>query len=350
MSNTSASALDDAFRLTALDSLSVMDYPERFAEDCQLGVSLADGVDLSRFGQIDNVLLCGMGGSAVAGDYLKALFDLYGRCPFSVCRDYEVPNWVGKNTLVICSSFSGNTEETLAAYNAAKLWGAQFICITSGGKMAELAKSNGDLVVRISGGRPPRFAFPWMFLLPLQLLNKLGLLNACSQTDFTAFLKKLKNEWGLQNWSGANFAKQLALKLQGKTAVVYGLGGWQMAVAGRWKAQINENAKEPAFANAFPELNHNEILGWKGVKLEDWAIVTLEGGNESDKMKARRQFLFEQFPSISSSTVVAAGETLLEKMLALTLLGDYVSLYMSVLKGVDPGDIKLLDELKNRLA
>jgi glucose/mannose-6-phosphate isomerase len=347
---TLADRLDNVFILKSLDRKNVFGYAESFPDACRAPIAAAASLDLTSLGGIQNVVLAGMGGSAVAGDYLRALFHEHGTRPFTTSRSYEVPSWVDNQTLLICSSYSGNTEETVSAFLQAKKQRAQVLCITSGGKLQELAGQNGDTVVQVPAGRPPRFAFPWLFLIPHGVVSRLGLLKHRGKTDVVTFLKERRKEWGMPTGAGTNPAKQLALQLLGKTPIIYGLGQWQTAVACRWKTQINENAKLPAFANSFPELTHNEILGWKNANPKDWAIVTLEGGDETEKMKARRQFLQESFPSITTIPVTAPGDTVLEKMLALTLLGDYVSLYLAILDGTNPGDIAMLDELKARLS
>ncbi|HEY3782779.1 MAG TPA: bifunctional phosphoglucose/phosphomannose isomerase [Fimbriimonadaceae bacterium] len=347
---TNADRLDDNDLLLKLDRRHVVGFIERFPVACGSAFRDADRVEIGPFGNVTNIVLAGMGGSAVAGDYLQALFESEGKSPFVTVRDYAVPTWVNQDTLVICSSYSGDTEEAISAYHSAKNRDAQILCISSGGTLSALSAQNGDQLFKVSTNKPPRFAFPRMFVGTYRLLWKLKLLFGEDNTYFLDVLRGCRTAWRIDLWSGNNPAKQLALQLHGKTPIIYGLGNWQTAVAGRWKTQINENAKLPAFANAFPELSHNEILGWKKANPKDWAIVTLEGGDENEKMKARRQFLQEQFPKITIIPVTAPGVTILEKMLALTLLGDYVSFYLAILNGTDPGDITMLTELKNRLA
>jgi len=341
--------LDDGPYIAELDPSHLFALAAAFPDQCAAALQLGAQVGVQHLGQCNAVVLAGMGGSAIAGDYIQSLFDIGGNCPFHVSRDYSIPSWVDGSTLVLCSSYSGNTEETLASYEVAKRARAKILCITSGGRLARLAAKNGDVLLRIPEGQPPRTALPYLFLGPMVALSRLGMLGMAEEPGLSAFLaeqaKGLAPTCPFQN----NPAKQLAVAVNGKTPVVYGLGRWQSAVAKRWKCQINENAKAPCFSNAFPELDHNEILGWKDFdKTGDWFLISLEGGDESVSMKERRRFTFDLVPG-AKRIVVAEGGSVLQKMLYLTIFGDYVSLYLAMLKGEDPGDIALIEELKQSL-
>ena len=303
---------------------------------------------------MQTVVLTGLGGSAAGGDFTRALFDSEGTVPFFVNRDYHLPHWAGAGTLVFCTSYSGNTEETLSAYSDAKAAGCKIIVVTSGGKLAELAKADGHPVILIPSGQPPRTALGYMLIPVVHACHSLGLLAAPPFSDAFLALDQAVVRWGFASAAGQNEAKQIAAQLEGKLSVLYGLGGWQGIVANRWKGQINENAKNMTFANAFPELNHNEILGWvdstsQGV--DDWVLVVLQDGTESLKMKARRDVSLDLIGErCSSIEVTVEGSSLLEKMLCMVLLGDFVSLYLAALNGVDPENIDWLNTLKGELA
>lgn len=339
--------LDDPSAIAALDPSGLFNAVEAFEVQCDFAVTHAASLDIKALeGEYDQVLLVGMGGSAVGGDYLAALFDLYGKCPFLVSRDYSIPRWVNERTLVICSSYSGETRETLAAFNLAMAQHAKVLAVTGGGRLAELA---GKLTLLLRSGMAPRSALGFMLLGPLVILERLGLIELPKDKPVDRFVRMFSVLWGIQNPLKTNPAKQMAVALLGKGVAVYGLGPWQLAVAKRWKAQINENAKAPCFWNAFPEVSHNEILGWVGARPGDWAMVSLEDGTEPAEMRERRRFVFDSFPEISSHIVLAQGKTVLQKMLSLTLFGDYVSLYLAVLNGRDPGDIGWIEESKRLL-
>lgn len=305
-------------------------------------------------GPVKNALLTGLGGSAAGGDFVKALFDDEGSVPFIVNRDYHLPKWVSDESLVYVSSYSGNTEETISAYHDAVQVGARRIVLTSGGKLAELARENGDDLILIPAGQPPRTALGFM-LVPLVVASaKLGLIPEQDFDGVLASLDEAVRRWGIDRPFSENDAKQLGEAMQGAVSVLYGLGGWQAIVANRWKGQINENAKNMTFANAFPELNHNEILGWVKAheqRVGQWLTVVLEDGSESAKMQARRDVTARLIQGVSpTARVHAFGATLLARMLTLVLMGDFVSLYLAALNDVDPENIDAINVLKAELS
>lgn len=301
----------------------------------------------------DSVVLTGLGGSAVGGDFVKALFEAYGKVPFSVNRDYHLPHFVGGKTLVFATSYSGNTEETLSAYADAKKAGASVIAVTSGGKLAELAKADGFPVIIIPGGQPPRTALGFMLIPVIVACEKLGLIPAQDYEGLIKLLEECVQAYRVEEPEITNMTKKLAIHLHGNLGTVYGLGSWQGIVANRWKGQINENSKNMIFANTFPELNHNEILGW--VKAHEqgvnkWLTLVLRDGTESAKMAKRAEVTAELIKNVTEFHYVnAPGKSLLEKMLGLALIGDFVSLYLAALNDVDPENIDHINTLKSEL-
>jgi len=348
-------SLDDASYVLRLDPKDMYGLTCAFPEQCARAQAIAAAVSLPTGGTKPSlVILTGLGGSAAGGDFTKALFDAESTVPFLVNRDYHLPAYVGKDTLVFATSYSGNTEETLSAYADAKKAGAQIICVTSGGKLAEMARADGYPVIQIPGGQPPRTALGFMLVPVIVACGQLGLIPEQDWDKVVAFLKGCVSLWSVDAPSDTNLTKQLALSLQGKLSVIYGAGGWQAIVANRWKGQINENSKNMTFANAFPELNHNEILGWvraheQGV--EHWVAIVLEDGTESAKIKKRIEVTENLIKDVAETFhVLAPGSTLLEKMLGLALYGDYVSLYLAALNGVDPENIDGINILKAELS
>jgi glucose/mannose-6-phosphate isomerase len=226
--------------------------------------------------------------------------------------------------------------------------------VTSGGQLGELADQNGDPLIVIPGGQPPRTALGYMFVPVVVACERLGLLMEQHHEQTFALLDSCISEWGIEQPFDSNPAKRLAQTLHGKLSVLYGLGSWQGLVANRWKGQINENSKNMTFANSFPELNHNEILGWvksDGQGVAAWETVILESGDESEKMKTRAGVTGELIASKSGvHRVRAKGETLYERILSLTFMGDFVSLYLAALNGVDPENIDAINHLKSALA
>lgn len=347
--------LDDLTFVGRLDPKDMLGLTERFPAQCREALAIARRAKLPTLSQRPTLaMLTGLGGSAAGGDFVRAIFEAQGVCPFMVNRDYGLPGYAGPETLLFAVSYSGNTEETLAAYADAKSKGVQVIVVTSGGKLAELAAEAGDPVILVPGGQPPRTALGYLLIPVLAACEQLELIPAQPFESALAKLDEGVSKWGKDVPFDSNPTKSLAQSLFGTVSVLYGLGGWQGVVAGRWKAQINENSKNHTFAHAFPELNHNEILGWVDCATQNvaqWSIVLLHDGSESEKLKARARITFELIGSRANVfEAKALGESLLAKMLTLTFFGDWTSIYLAALNGVDPENIDWLNHLKGELA
>lgn len=342
--------LDD---LVSLDPKGMYRLTIDFPKQCRRALQIAASVDLKPLErQPDVVILSGMGGSASGGDFIRALFEAQGKTPMIVNRDYRLPSYLSASSLVFAVSYSGNTEETLSAYYQAKQIGARTICVTSGGELAQRARQNGDTLFQIDPGQPPRTAFGYVFFPVLDACERLNLLPKQNRESAISLLERLQKQWGVEATEG-NEAKKLAELLHGRLSVLYGLGSWQGLVANRWRCQINENAKNLAFANSFPELNHNEILGWVKSELQGlsrFVAVVLQDGTEDRKMKTRAA-VTERLIRDKCDVVeaIAQGETLLERMLTLSYMGDFVSLYLARLNNVDPENIDSINTLKEEL-
>lgn len=346
--------LDDLSFVTRLDPKGMYSLTCDFADQCRRAFKIANQVNLPDIQYPTVAVLTGLGGSAAGGDFTKALFDVEGKVPFLVNRDYHLPSWVDSRSLVFCASYSGNTEETLSSYADAKRAGAQIVVISSGGKISEMAAADGFPVISIPGGQPPRTALGYMLIPTVVTCMRFDLIPVRPFEEIFAGLDEAIQSWSVNVPFESNPAKQLAEFLHGKLSVIYGLGGWQAIVANRWKGQINENGKNMTFANGFPELNHNEILGWvecQGQGVENWVGLILEDGKESKKMRARADISTQLIGDRGEFRRVGArGDGVFEKMLNLTLLGDFVSLYLAALNGVDPENIDWLNTLKSELA
>lgn len=346
--------LDDRAYVTELDPKGMLALTDAFADQCNRALEIASSVDLDQSFEVDQVVVTGLGGSAAGGDFAKALCEAQGSKPLVVNRDYHLPSFVGNRTLVFATSYSGNTEETLSAYEDAKKRGAKVIALTSGGALSEQAKSHGDPIIFIPAGHPPRTALGYLMVPIVVCLERFGVLPPQPWGDALRTLGQCLQLWTVESPMEDNPAKKMAVALHESVSVLYGLGGWQSVVANRWKGQINENAKAMTFANAFPELCHNEILGWvkagnQGVR--KWTGVVLCDGSESNKMKMRAQVTRELTESLVTwHEARAHGDSLLAKLLSLTLLGDYVSLYWARLNDVDPENIDSINLLKARLS
>ncbi|HET6645298.1 MAG TPA: bifunctional phosphoglucose/phosphomannose isomerase [Fimbriimonadales bacterium] len=346
-------SLDDPSFVLKNDPKGMMGLTMGFPDQCRKALSIASDTELPKpLGGCRQVVVVGMGGSAAGGDFLRGLFESMSATPCFVVRDYDLPKFVSEDSLVIVCSYSGNTEETLSATAEALGRGCKIMAVSSGGAITEIAEKEGIPVVRIPSGQPPRTALGFLFVPIAEAAIRLEYLP---EMDFEAAFSELARcarDWGIE--SEGNPTKKLAMAIHGGIPVIYGLGGWQGIVASRWKSQINENSKSMAFANAFPELNHNEIMGWTLADRQSvakWSMVILEGGDETRHMRERARVMRDITASkCSSFTISARGADLLTQMLTLTYYGDFVSMYLAALYGVDPESIDAITKLKGVLA
>lgn len=331
-----------------------MAQAEGFPDQLREALRLSD-IDLPpSLGEAGGLVVCGMGGSAIGGDYLRCLIEAQGTKPCIVCRDYSLPAFVGPGTLVLACSYSGNTEETLSAVRQAVQRGCSVVAVTSGGELAEACRQQGFPFITVPSGLPPRMSLGYLAIPLVRISERLGFLPEQDYQTAIAETEAGVERWGPSRPSASNAAKMLAAYLYGRLPVIYGLGGWHGVVASRWKGQINENAKVMAFSHTFPELNHNEVMGWTLAERQNvghWAAVFLEAGDESVRMQTRAKVTRDLIRDKAETfSVTATGEDLLSQMLSLTLCGDFVSLYLAALNGVDPEAIDSINILKKALA
>lgn len=331
-----------------------MGLAEGFPDQCREALSLCNITLPQSLSGKSNVVVCGMGGSAIGGDFLRSLTEAFGSVPCVVCRDYELPAFADADTLLLACSYSGNTEETLSSLRQGIKRGCAVAAVTSGGEVAEICRQQGFAHVLVPAGRPPRMALGYMLVPLVAIAERLGYLPTQDMEAAFIELDKCAERWGVERPLATNTAKNLAAYLFGRVPLIYGLGSWQGVVASRWKGQINENAKVMAFWNTFPELNHNEIMGWTLAERQNvahWATVFLESGDESARMQARGRVTRELIRDKSETfTVTAHGDHLLARMLSLTYCADFVSLYLAALNGVDPENIDSINTLKKALS
>lgn len=353
--------LTDPERFTTLDPHDMLGLVRAFPQQCRQAVAIGrqSWQGVAPRGAIRQVVVSGVGGSAIGGDLARCLMDEYGAVPLIVNRDYTLPQFVGPETLLVAVSYSGDTEETLAATAAAKKAGAQLAAITSGGKLRTLAEADGIPLALVPGGQPPRSATGYLFFPLIACLARFGLLTRDLTADVEETLARLETlaaAWGPDVPTTQNPAKQLAVALHGRLPVLYGSQGYRGAVAYRWKSQINENAKEAAFANVLPEQNHNEILAWTLAQrqAQTWAVVFLRDPRETSEAPriARRVEVTRALIADAADVqeAWAEGDSLLARMFHLLYLGDFASVYLAYLNGVCPTDIGAINHLKAELA
>jgi glucose/mannose-6-phosphate isomerase len=299
------------------------------------------------------LVVAGMGGSAIGGDLACAALGDHASRPIFVTRAYGLPPWTTPETTVLCASYSGNTEETLACYESAAALGAQRVVVTAGGRLAELARADRVPVIPLPGGFQPRVAVAYMTVAALEVAALCGAgPRLTSEIDVAAsHTEQLVAEWG-PDAPEDSLAKQIARGLLGSAPVVAG-AGLTAPIAYRWKTQVNENAKLPCFAHELPELDHNELVGWEGAPdVGRFAAVFLDDCDAHPRVKARMELTKKLIADSATACfhVETRGQTTMERVISLVLLGDLMSLYLAVLRGVDPGPVKVLEQLKSELA
>ena len=299
------------------------------------------------------LVVAGMGGSAIGGALARAALGDHATRPIFVTRAYGLPPWTTPDTMVLCASYSGETEETLACYESAGALGARRTVVTTGGRLAEMARADGVPVIPLPGGFQPRAAVAYLTVAALEVAALCGAgPRLTSEIDVAAsHTEQLVAEWG-PDAPEDSLAKEIARSLLGTTPVVVG-AGLTTPIAYRWKTQINENAKQPAFANELPELDHNELAGWEGAQdVGRFSALFLDDSDAHPRVKARMELTERMIvPNAAASfRIETRGQTSIERVISLVLLGDLVSIYLAALRGVDPGPVKALDELKSALA
>jgi glucose/mannose-6-phosphate isomerase len=334
----------------------ILDHLRQFPEQCERAWEKALKFELPPvYEGIDKIIVLGMGGSAIGGEIARHLVLSESKVPVWVHRDYDLPLILNDATLVIASSYSGNTEETLSAFTRALETPAKKIAITAGGRLKQLAEKNDIPLFIIDYQAPPRMSFPHSFIPLVGIFQKLGLLGDKSADIKETFgiLRGLRDDYIETNTLVSNPAKQLAVRLWGHIVVVYG-GGMLSAVAQRWKTQFNENGKSWAFFEVFPELSHNAVVGYKfpSEVREKIFVILLR----SSLLHPRSQLHYEAVAEllaregIKHESVAAKGESALAQIMSLVLLGDYLSCYLAVLNGTDPSSIDAIDFVKGYLA
>jgi glucose/mannose-6-phosphate isomerase len=349
-------SLDDTTTYRQIDGSGMLSHLHAFPEQCRRAWEKITGFDLPpEYKDIDGVIILGMGGSAIGGDLVRRLALAESKTPVWVHRDYGLPPFANERTLVIASSYSGNTEETLSAFSQSLKTRAKKLVLTTGGRLKELAEKESVPVFAIDYPAPPRAAFPHSFVPLLGIFQKLGLLKdkSAELKEGLDTLNKLAGELSETNPLPSNPAKQLAEKLHRNVVIIYG-AEMLSEVARRWKTQLNENSKTMAFFELFPELNHNSAVGYDfppEIK-ERIFVVMLHSPllNPRNRLRYEATAKLMTRAKIKHEMVEARGASALAQMLSLILLGDYVSFYLAVLNEVDPTPIDSIDFVKKHLA
>lgn len=306
---------------------------------------IADKAVLSPAKNVSNIVITGLGGSGIGGTIINELFADTCAVPVTVNKDYFLPAFVNEKTLLIVCSYSGNTEETVNAMQQGISMKAQIVCITSGGKILELAKQYQCNFIQFPGGKSPRafIGYSLVQLIKVFVVNGFASEKIFSDLEKTIVLLDKENE------NIKTEAKNIAQKLFNKIPVIYSLGAEGVAV--RFRQQINENGKMLCWHHTLPEMNHNELVGWT-IKNDNLAVVTFHTLFDYERTKKRYEVCKTIFEKYSSGVIDinAKGESKLEQFFYLINIGDWISCYLADLKGIDPVEVKVIDYLKNELS
>jgi|JI10StandDraft_1071094.scaffolds.fasta_scaffold02355_5 glucose/mannose-6-phosphate isomerase len=298
-----------------------------------------------------NVVWAGMGGSALPMVVVQSWPQL--RVPFEVVRNYDIPPYVGEQTLFVASSYSGNTEETLEALHQAEQKGAQIAIVAAGGKLVDIANEKNYPLFSIPAGIQPRMATFYFVNAFVTIVKSLGIVDQDAGELATTgdWLRGEISGWAADVPTEHNYAKQLALQLMGKTVIMYA-GPRLYPAANKWKICMNENAKNTAWVNQYPEFNHNEFMGWTSHPIEKpFAVVEIRSSLEHARVQKRFEISERLLSGMRPAPIVVVphGETLLQQLAWSFALGDFVSIYLGILNGVNPTPVELVEKLKKEL-
>jgi glucose/mannose-6-phosphate isomerase len=348
---------NDTERITMVDKANMLDGLARFPDQIKESLAIAETVERFNFLKVDNVIITGMGASAISGDIMQSLFRDKLDVPLVVNREYDLPKWVNKDTLVICISYSGNTDETLSSFKIAYQKKCKIICISTGGKLQELAEKRTVPFVKIPAGIQPRAATAYLLFPSIIFLKKIGLLKTSIDADIQEAITVTQEFVALnnkQNPEENNPAKQMAKTLLNTIPQIYGWGVYT-PIAIRWRHQLNENSKVIARTDIVPECNHNDIVGWSAnpdVSKHFSCILMRDKNEETIDMTTRLNFMRDLFKNTAGNIIEISpkGKSQLAKLMYLMCLGDFTSCYLAILRSIDPTPIDIITELKKRLA
>lgn len=323
------------------------EHVEAFITRLQEGIAIGEKAQLTPAKQeIKNILIAGLGGSGIGGTVVAQILEQELKVPVTVCKDYFLPAFVNENTLLIISSYSGNTEETVQVLQAALPLNPKIVCVTAGGKVLEIARQNNLDHIVIPNGMPPRSCFSYSITQLFYVMKGMNLIGNNFEQQLSNTIVLLESE--IENIKTE--AKELADKLFGKLPVIYSAANYE-GVSVRFRQQINENSKMLCWHAVLPEMNHNEIVGWVE-KNENIAVIFFRNEDDFFRTQKRIDFLSEVVSQCSPYiyNVWSKGKSQLERTFYLVLFGDWVSVYLGELKNIDASEVKVIDRLKKSLS
>ena len=331
---------------------AIWEFPENMKEAYELGNSI---VLKNKFNKIQNIVIAGMGGSAIGGDVMSALESKNINLPVVVCRSYSLPSWVNEKTLVLCSSYSGNTEETLQALDDAVKKNAQICGITTGGKIGIKIKELGHDLILIPSGLQPRAALAFSFIPMIKLLEKIGVINPDIDNWLNPTINSLKEVRQLYSKDNKkNPVYDLSQRIYKKIPIIYADTSSLGVVATRLKGQICENSKMLAYHNELPELNHNEIVGWENnSKIFKYLhLIWLKDISDNSRTKIRQNITSDILneENIKQDSIHVKGKTFQERFLHMVHYGDWLSFWCAINHETDPSPVFKISRLKDELS
>ena len=325
----------------------MIQFISKFTTQLQEAYEIGSNSDLKTTNKkITSVIICGSGGSGIGGKIVSQIAEKHSQVPFVTHNTYSLPNFVDENTLVVISSYSGNTEETVSAFKEALKRNSEIACVTSGGEIQRIANENNTNCIIIPGGNPPRAMLTYSLTQLFFILNNYGIINGDFKTDLTSSILLLNNEVE----SIKEEAKKVTEIIKNKTILIYTDVSFE-GVGTRFKQQLNENSKTLAYSNIIPEMNHNELLGWNGGN-DSFSAIFLRNETDNKRNQVRMEISKEVVSKKTNSVVdvFSKGNSEIERTLYLILLTDWVSVYLADEYGVDAIEIKVIDHLKHELS
>ncbi len=357
-----ATILDQPEEIKKIDKNNMLDHCMKLPDYCEDAIKRARQIKIPKkveiskeisikYGKPRNILIAGMGGSAIGGEMLRGWLRDELPVPVEICRDYSLPAYADKDTLAFAISYTGETDETLSAFVDAIRRGCMTIAITSGGHLLSFSKKLNIPHMVIPDGFPSRASFPYVFFPLAILLNRMQIVSDIEGDveEAISVLRGVSRENSPRNPVENNLSKRLALELEGTIPVVYGFGPYE-AVAHRLKTQFNENSKLLSRYDAFPELNHNEVVGWEASEdlTKNFSVILLRDRKAPPEIKYRIELTKSLVSDKARNVheVYARGEGRLARMLSLKFMGDFLSVYLAILRGVDPTPVRSIQVVK----
>ncbi len=346
--------LDELEKIKKIDSKDMLGVEENFYNQLLEAQEIANNTQIESISieNLKGIAFLGMGGSGFTGDIIKSMLEDYFSLPIVVVKGYNLPAFINKNWLIVAVSYSGNTEETLICVEACLKLGCKIICVCSGGTLLEVAKNNNLVHIDIPAGFQPRGAVGYLFFSTFLVLKRLGIASIKDEEikETIDLIKLNATKYNRQIKTEDNPAKKLALEIYGRLPIIYGVNGYLSTIAYRWKTQINENSKSPCFCAEFPELNHNEIVGWENLSdvSQRFVLIVFQDDDFSEIIKKRINTTINLIQDWFDAVVLVKieGESKLAKALFAIYLGGITSVYLAFLYQTDPTPVSRIAALK----